>query len=202
MKKNQLKIGIMSLLLVCTTAMGGDFFGNSVSQVPSLNKAHEAYLAHDVKTMMGAIKETLQKFSDDPSLNMSLDDPLLQDPQNVLKDEEIFAIKQKYSKKIEEQMLETISYPYEAKESHWEGIADLKITILPDGSVKDVVVSKSSGYAIFDKEAVETAEILSPYERFAPAKNLRELTVDVSVEYSEKAIFGTSDLQKNKAKSL
>ncbi len=138
-----------------------------------------------------------QKSIDDPSLNISLDDPRFVDPQNVLTDQEIEAIKEKYSKKIKQMMAETISYPYEAKESHWEGTAILNITILPDGNVKNVAISKSSGYAIFDKDAVNTAEILSPYDRFMPAKNLRELVVSVAVEYSEKAILGTVAAEKN-----
>lgn len=133
---------------------------------------------------------------DDPSLNMALDDPRLLDPKNVLSDEEIASIKEKYSSKIRNQMSETISYPYEAKESQWEGTVVLNLIILPDGSIKDVAVSKSSGYAIFDKDAINTAEILSPYDRFAPAKNLREIAIIVPVEYSEKAILGTDALIK------
>jgi pilus assembly protein CpaC len=127
----------------------------------------------------------------DPSLNMWLDDPNRADPQNILSDDEIAAVKDKYLKRIKGQMAESISYPYQAKESQWEGTAVIDITILPDGDVKNVVVSKSSGYAIFDKDAVNTAEILSPFDPFMPAKNLRELIVTVPVEYSEKAILRT-----------
>ncbi len=145
--------------------------------------------AADVK--ISESKNGMQKSLDDPSLNMALDDPRLVDPQNVLTDEEISAIKEKYGNKIKQQLSETISYPYEAKESGWEGTVVLNITILPDGNIKNVVVNKSSGYAIFDKDAVNTAEILSPYDRFMPAKNLRELQFSVTVEYSEKAILGT-----------
>lgn len=141
-------------------------------------------------------KNGIQKSLDDPSLNMALDDPRLTDPQNILTDEEIAAIKEKYGSKIKQQLSETISYPYEAKESGWEGTVVLNITILPDGNLKNVVVNKSSGYAIFDKDAVNTAEILSPYDRFMPAKNMRELEFSVAVEYSEKAILGTSVPEK------
>ena len=128
--------------------------------------------------------------TDDPSLNMTLDDPRLLDPQNVLGDEQIAKIQEKYTNKIKSEMAETISYPYEAKSSRWEGTAVLKMTILPDGNVKDVAVSQSSGYAVFDKDAINTAEILAPFEPFAPAKNMKELTVSIPVEYSEKAILG------------
>ncbi len=142
-------------------------------------------------------KNEIQKSLDDPSLNMALDDPRFSDPQNVLTDEEIAAIKEKYGNKIKQQLSETISYPYEAKESGWEGTVVLNITILPDGNLKNVAVNKSSGYAIFDKDAVNTAEILSPYDRFMPAKNMRELEFSVAVEYSEKAILGTPVPGKN-----
>ncbi len=134
--------------------------------------------------------------SEDPNLNMALDDPRQREPQNVLSDDEIKTIKDKYSKKITAEMAETISYPYEAKESRWEGTAVINITILPDGNVKNVAVSQSSGYTIFDKDAVDTAEILSPFDPFNPAKNLRELQISVPVEYSEKAILGTPALEK------
>ena len=128
--------------------------------------------------------------TDEPSLDMALDDPRLKDPQNVLSDEEITKVKDKYTAKIKSEMAETISYPYEAKASRWEGTAVLEVTILPDGNVKDVVIRQSSGYAVFDKDAVNTAEILAPFDPFAPAKNMKELTVSVPVEYSEKAILG------------
>ncbi|MCC6758020.1 MAG: cell envelope integrity protein TolA [Candidatus Omnitrophica bacterium] len=128
--------------------------------------------------------------TDEPSLDMALDDPRLKDPQNVLSDDEIAKFKDRYTKKIKSEMAETISYPYEAKASRWEGTAVLKVTILPDGNVKDVAISQSSGYAVFDKDAVNTAEILAPFDPFAPAKNMKELTVSIPVEYSEKAILG------------
>lgn len=131
------------------------------------------------------------KSAEDPSLNMAMDDPQLSDPQNILSDKDIAAIRDKYTQKIKQQMAETISYPYEAKEAHWEGTVQLNMTILPDGNVKTVNVGQSSGYAIFDKDAVNTAEILAPYDHFAPAKNLRQLEINVPVEYSEKAILGT-----------
>lgn len=138
-----------------------------------------------------SLEKDTKKAAGDPSLNMWLDDPNRAEPKNVLNDDEIDALKEKYLKKIKGQMAESISYPYQAKESQWEGTAVIDITILPDGDVKNVVVSKSSGYAIFDKDAVNTAEILSPFDPFMPAKNLRELVITVPVEYSERAILKT-----------
>lgn len=135
---------------------------------------------------------------DDPSLNIALADPRLSDPQNVLSEQEISAIKTKYTNKIKNEMSETISYPYEAKESRWEGTAILNMTILPDGHIKDVAVSQSSGYAIFDKDAVDTAEILAPFDSFVPAKNMKEISISVPVEYSEKAIIGMPVLAPKK----
>lgn len=138
-----------------------------------------------------SLAQDSKKSAVDPSLNMWLDDPNRADPQNILSDDEIAVLKNKYLNKIKGQMAESISYPYQAKESQWEGTAVIDITILPDGDVKNVVVSKSSGYAIFDKDAVNTAEILSPFDPFMPAKNLRELVITVPVEYSERAILKT-----------
>lgn len=135
---------------------------------------------------------------DDPSLNIALADPRLSDPQNVLSEQEISTIKAKYTNKIKNEMSETISYPYEAKESRWEGTATLNMTILPDGHIKNVAVSQSSGYAIFDKDAVDTAEILAPFDSFVPAKNMKEISISVPVEYSEKAIIGMPVLNPKK----
>lgn len=117
----------------------------------------------------------------------------LPEPTNVLNEDEINAIKKKYGEKLKREMSETISYPYEAREYGWQGTVMLDVTILPDGNVREVKVNKTSGRAIFDTDAVNTAQILAPYDPFAPAKNLKEVTITVPVEYSEKAVLGNGN---------
>lgn len=98
------------------------------------------------------------------------------------------AVKQ-YTEKVGTQIAQAISYPYEAKEYGWTGTVVLNIAILNDGNVKDVSIKASSGHAVFDKDAVNTAKILSPYDPLPSDWNSKEISISVPVVYSEKPVL-------------
>jgi TonB family protein len=49
----------------------------------------------------------------------------------------------------------------------------------------EVAVSESSGHDIFDKDAVNTAQILAPFDSFPPELELEELIITIPIVYSQ-----------------
>ncbi len=90
----------------------------------------------------------------------------------------------KYAKLIQEKISTAIAYPYEAQEKNWKGIVQLALVITKDGTLKDVVVKKSSGHPVFDQDAVNTAQILAPYDAFPQTIQAETLEITVSILYS------------------
>ncbi|MBD3754534.1 MAG: energy transducer TonB [Gammaproteobacteria bacterium] len=47
------------------------------------------------------------------------------------------------------------SYPRQAKRRHWEGIATLQFTLLPDGRITGLALLNSSGKSLLDEAALD-----------------------------------------------
>jgi TonB family protein len=58
------------------------------------------------------------------------------------------------------------AYPFEARERGYEGEVLLKVEVLPNGRVGEVIVEKSSGYEVLDQSALATVKKW----RFIPAR--------------------------------
>ncbi len=93
-----------------------------------------------------------------------------------------------YVQAIQKKISESIAYPYEAKEKGWEGTVKLALHILKDGTLADATVKESSGHDVFDNDALNTAQILAPYEAFPPGLSLEELIVTIPIVYSQKPV--------------
>ncbi|HSV42978.1 MAG TPA: TonB family protein [Candidatus Bathyarchaeia archaeon] len=94
-----------------------------------------------------------------------------------------------YAKGVQRKIAERISFPYQAKEEGKEGTAVLSLTILSDGKLNDVSVAETSGYSLFDNDAVNTAQIVSPFEPFPVELEMDEITISVPVVYSQDAFL-------------
>ena len=64
-------------------------------------------------------------------------------------------------------------YPKIAIQRGYEGILKLKVTIQKDGSVKDVLVTQSTGYRILDKAGIKAAQ----ESKFYPLRKQSELNI-------------------------
>lgn len=74
------------------------------------------------------------------------------------------------------QRIETIGnqhYPVEAKRRRLYGDLRLLVALRPDGSVKDVRVLQSSGYALLDDAAMQIVRLSAPFEPFPPELRAR-----------------------------
>lgn len=98
-----------------------------------------------------------------------------------------------YAKSVQRKIAERISYPYQAKEEGKEGTAVLSLTILSDGTLNDVSVAETSGYSLFDNDAVNTAQIISPFDPFPVELEMDEITITVPVVYSQQAFLIKSE---------
>ena len=91
---------------------------------------------------------------------------------------------EKYAISVQQKILSAIAYPYEAQEKGWEGTAKLTLVLQRDGTLQSVVVKESSGYEVFDQDAVNTAQILAPYAAFPSEIEADQMTVTIPIVYS------------------
>jgi len=59
-----------------------------------------------------------------------------------------------------------INYPDEARRAHLSGSLILEVVLQPDGSVKEVIVRRSSGHPVLDDAARRIVELAAPFAPF------------------------------------
>lgn len=69
-----------------------------------------------------------------------------------------------WRRKIE--MVGNLNYPEEARRGQMYGQLRLLVAIMPDGSVKEVSVLRSSGYRLLDDAAVRIVRLAAPFQPF------------------------------------
>ncbi len=89
-----------------------------------------------------------------------------------------------YVKNVQKRILAAIAYPSEAQFKGLEGTVKLTIQILSDGTLYDVWVKESSGHRVFDKDALNTAQLLAPFPPFPMDVELDEVMVTIPIVYS------------------
>ncbi|HEY9162493.1 MAG TPA: energy transducer TonB [Desulfomonilia bacterium] len=66
---------------------------------------------------------------------------------------------------IRNKILNNVSYPDPAKRKGWQGKVLLSFVITADGSVRELKVLKSSGFALLDRSAIKTVRDTAPFPR-------------------------------------
>lgn len=89
-----------------------------------------------------------------------------------------------YAETVQQKISTSIAYPYEAQQNNWQGTVKLALVIRKDGSLQKVFVKESSGYDVFDQDAVNTAQILAPFEPFTPNIVQDEITLTLPIVYN------------------
>ena len=80
-------------------------------------------------------------------------------------------------------------YPKTSRRAKEEGKAEVTFTVFADGRVDSIQLTKSSGYAELDQEALSMVKRAAPYPKFPNSLNRRgvtELTVRSSINFSIK----------------
>ncbi len=88
-----------------------------------------------------------------------------------------------YARKIQGIILKNVAYPMEAQRANLSGSVVLSLHILSSGQLVNVLVSESSGHPLLDKAATYTAQKLAPYPGFSRDMLLKEIWVEVPINY-------------------
>jgi len=111
----------------------------------------------------------------------------------VFKEEDVSAALTRYVQAIQQKISQAISFPYQAKENNWQGAVKLTLIILSDGTLSDIYVEESSGYEVFDEDALNTAQLLAPFDPFPAEISLEEIKISLPIVYSQEAVLQTEE---------
>ncbi|MFL6654569.1 MAG: TonB family protein [Sulfurifustis sp.] len=75
------------------------------------------------------------------------------------------------------------SYPRQAQRRGWQGQVELQLHIAPDGRLVDAQVSRSSGFDVLDRQALEMARLARPLPEPPAPLRRKEFTVLVPVMF-------------------
>jgi protein TonB len=75
-------------------------------------------------------------------------------------------------------------YPATALESHWEGIAEVKLTIGADGRIREAVIVNSSGHDMLDKVAIDMVRKAAPLTEIKPALRNKEFSINLPIVFN------------------
>lgn len=88
-----------------------------------------------------------------------------------------------YVRRIAEYISGKIEYPSLAKMSGIEGTVKLSLHVTRTGELLETSVSKSSGHAVLDADALNTAREISPYPGFPKGISDKDLWIQVPISY-------------------
>ena len=89
-----------------------------------------------------------------------------------------------YARLIQQSIARGISYPPEAKEKKLEGVVKLLLHVLEDGTLVSADIKESSGYSLFDNDALNAAKNQAPYPLVPAELGIKELAITVPIIYS------------------
>lgn len=161
---------------------------NNIAQEKEEPKMLDIQDSVDEKTLEQSQKvETLAEKS--PLIKKTVKEmPVIDEkPLSVNSSEYLFGIPeelQEYVKDVQKRIAQAISYPQEAQSYGWQGVVKIGMLILNDGTLAFALVKESSGYEVFDNNALKVAKSLAPYPRFPANTDLMELSITVPIVYS------------------
>jgi TonB family protein len=89
-----------------------------------------------------------------------------------------------YIQSLQDSIAQRIVYPEKARRYGWEGTVKLALHLFRDGTLASASIRESSGYELFDEEALNLVKNLAPYSAFPSEAALQELTVTVPIVYN------------------
>jgi len=88
-----------------------------------------------------------------------------------------------YTKIITQKLMEYWRYPPLAKDNLLEGESLILFSLLNDGSLTGISITKSSGYEILDKEVIDAVNKAAPFPPFPESITVNKLNINASFEY-------------------
>ncbi|MBD3246916.1 MAG: TonB family protein [Candidatus Omnitrophica bacterium] len=91
---------------------------------------------------------------------------------------------QEYILNVQEKIYHNMNYPSSLVNTGWQGTVILKLWLGHTGSLNDVRILKSSGYSVFDEEALKLVRNLQ-YSPFPSEIEVEEIKIEVPIVYRE-----------------
>jgi len=89
-----------------------------------------------------------------------------------------------YARIVQQKIAQRVIYPEKARRYGWQGTVKLALHLLGDGSLASATIRESSGYDLFDRDALNVAKDLAPYSGFPAETGLQDLTLTIPIVYS------------------
>lgn len=163
-----------------TVLIGGllkDKVDETITRVPFLSKI----------PVLGELFKSKQYTKGETELIIAVTPFIIREKEEVqevlIEKAEVKDTKLAYFRLIQQRISQALTYPRLAMENGWEGEVLLNLNILPDGSLKGVVIANSSGIEALDQAAVVSVERQAPYPPFPPEMELKDLEVDIPIVY-------------------
>ncbi|MEW6101906.1 MAG: TonB family protein [Candidatus Omnitrophota bacterium] len=88
-----------------------------------------------------------------------------------------------YASIVQRRIMETLSYPYAAKQAGFQGTVKLSLHLSYRGELLEVAVKQSSGYKLLDDNALANAKSITSYPPFPSSITKEDLWIDIPVVY-------------------
>jgi len=88
-----------------------------------------------------------------------------------------------YTRLIKKKLMTHWNYPPYAKANLLEGKSIILFSLLHDGTLIGISITKSSGYEILDKEVKDAVIRAAPFPSFPESINVNKLNINASFEY-------------------
>jgi len=93
---------------------------------------------------------------------------------------------EEYILSVQQKISQSIIYPKEAQEFGWEGIVKVEMLILHNGELAFSLIKESSGYEVFDKEALRITKKSASYGKFPANVSVKEISIIVPIVFNLK----------------
>ena len=101
----------------------------------------------------------------------------------ALTDEEVGEIRDGYLTGIYRAIEECKRYPRSARRMQQEGVVEVAFTILADGAIGEVRISKASGYSLIDKAALEAVNNIGQLDPIPEALEMERWELILPIRY-------------------
>ena len=92
---------------------------------------------------------------------------------------------QDYILGVQKKIMDNVAYPASLLGTGWQGEVVLKLIVEKAGMLKEAQILKSSGYKIFDEEALKLVQNIN-YPPFNFESSLEEIKIEVPINYRER----------------
>jgi len=103
------------------------------------------------------------------------------EPQKIITPQDIDSARNNYGNQLSREFAKHKQYPRLAQMRGWQGTVQVQVQIDASGAVVSSNISKSSGYEVLDKQALEMVKKASPLPQPPEVLRSREFTVLVPV---------------------